>query len=460
MGKNKFEFGTDFQELILQYTVTDVQGFKALELYDDSYFALIHHSIIAYALKKYYKKYRRVPEEPYLREYLRTIFTTDRVMKLNLGDDDKSLVDNTISKLYSRKVSEPDQIIDKVVNFARYVRFKDEMEKVDINNYDSYEGALKNLQKANTVGLDLQEDYGTFVVSGINDRAYKRDLLAGSRPTPFWQLNNLLNGGGTTPGSVIVVMSKEKRFKTGLMINVARGYMRMKKKGIYVDLENGQIQITTRTEQSMSNQTQDTIGSGDYDKHLIKLMRKYRRIGAELVVKKFPSLQTNMDHIQKWLDKLRRDFGFIPEFAVVDYGPLLGSISSKEDEFARISDAHLDLKNFADHNKLDALWSAAHITREGNKRIGTKFMSTDIAKCIDIPRHIDALLGLQENEDEMAAGVMRLEVIEQRNGMRDGNAMFWVDIPKQRLKEFTRAEVRNYYDQLKETKTEEKKSDL
>lgn len=460
MAKNKFEFGIDFQELILKYTVTEPLGFKALELYDDTYFATIPHAVIAHALKKYYKKHKRIPEEPYIREYLRTLYTQERFIKLNLNEEDKSVVESTVTRLYMGRVSEPSLILEKCINFARYVKFKEELEQIDIEHYDSYEGAITKLQKANTVGLEMQQDYGTFVVGGIMDRAYKRDILGGSRPTPFWQLNNLLNGGGTTEGSVMVVMSKEKRFKTGFLINTAIGYMKMRKKVFYLDLENGQIQITTRAEQSMTNQTQDVISSGDFDKRIIKLMRKYKRIGAELAIKKFPSLQTTMATAQKWIDDINRDFGIKFDVGIVDYGPLLGSISGKNEEFDRISDAHLDLKNFANHNKLDAIWSAAHITREGNKRIGTKFQSTDIAKCIDIPRHIDALLGLQENEEEMEAGVMRLEVIEQRNGMREGKSLFWVDIPRQRLKEFSKVELRRYAEQEEAAKTIEKKSDL
>ena len=44
----------------------------------------------------------------------------------------------------------------------------------------------------------------------------------------------------------------------------------------------------------------------------------------------------------------------------------------------------------------------------------------------------------------MEAGVMRLEVVEQRNGMRNGNCLFWVDIEKQSLKEFNRKEIMEY----------------
>lgn len=460
MAKNKFEFGTDFQELILQYIATEPMGYKALNLVDDSYFVLIHHAVIAYGFKAHFKKHKRVPDAPYLREQLRTLYFKEKVLKLKLTDEDRALVDNTVTKIYAHKVPEPDIIIDKCVNFARFVKFKDEIEKIDINNFDSYEGSISKLQKANTLGMELKEDYGTFLVDGIRDRAFKRDIIGGAHPTPFWQLNNLFNGGGTTTGFVGVIMSKEKRFKTGMLINIARGYMKMRKKGFYVDLENGELQITTRAEQSLSNKDQAHIISGDYDRELMKLLRKYKRLGAELAIKKFPSLSTTCDHIQIWIDKIKRDFGVEFNFGIFDYGPLLASISGKEDEVNRISDAHLDLKNLAAHNKFEAIWSAAHITRDGNKRVGTKFQSTDIAKCIDIPRHVDALFGLQENDEEMEAGVMRLEVIEQRNGMRDGNCLFWVDIPKQRLREFSKTELRRYHEQLDTVEKSEKKSDL
>jgi hypothetical protein len=54
------------------------------------------------------------------------------------------------------------------------------------------------------------------------------------------------------------------------------------------------------------------------------------------------------------------------------------------------------------------------------------------------------LLGLQENEDETQAGVMRLEVIEQRDGLAKGRVLFWVDFAKQNLREFSKAEVIEY----------------
>ena len=451
--KDKFKFGIDFQELILQYTVTDKLGFKILSFVEDSYFSILYHQIIVYALKKYYKKHKRIPEEPYLREFLRSLYERDKIFNTQVTPDDKEQISSIITKIYSSPVTEAEEIVNKCVDFARYVKFKAELENVDIENFDSYEQAIGKLKSANTIGIDMQKDYGTFLVDGMKDRAYKRNTSTNVNPTPFSQLNKLLNSGGLPRGNVVCFMGKEKRFKTGMLINVAKGYLRMRKKVFYVDVENGEMAITIRAEQSLTKQTQEIISSENYDEKLLKLMRKYKRLGAELVIKRFPALSTSCADISKWLDAIQEEMGITFDVGIIDYGVLLASVSGKQDEFGRISDSFLDIKNLAEERKFEAIYTAAHITREGDKRTSSKYVSTDIAKCIDIPRHIDALLGLQQSPEEQEAGVMRLEVIEQRNGMREGNALFWVDISTQSAIEFTKVEIKAYREQTGENET-------
>lgn len=452
MGKKireKFEFGIDFQELILQYTLTDLKGYKALELYQPEYFEYLPHSIIAYTLKKYYKKHKHIPEEAYLKEFLRELYVSGDNTLSHATPTDRDNVGNLISKLYLKKVSRPEEVLHKVIKFAQWVAFREEAENMDVNNFNSWSLSIEKLQKAQSIGNELEENYGTFLVTGITDRAYKRDTQQPSYPTPFWQLNNLLNSGGTNKGNVIVYLAPQKTFKTGALINTARGYLKMRKKGFYVDLENGEIAITTRSEQSLHNKTQEEIQSGEYDGALVKLFRKYRRLGSELVIKRFVNLQTTTRDIKNWLAKLKRDFGFEPDFGIIDYGVLMAAESGKTDDFGRISDAFLDIKNLSEELELEALFTAAHVSRPGMKRYSTRFSSDDIAKCIDIPRHVDAVIGLQQNAEEEEANVMRMEIIEQRNGKPQGRMFFWADIGRQRLKEFSKAEVKEYQDLYK-----------
>ena len=53
---NKFKFTIEYQFDLLRYIVLDKNGVKALDKVDDTYFTLTEHSIIAFALKQYYKK--------------------------------------------------------------------------------------------------------------------------------------------------------------------------------------------------------------------------------------------------------------------------------------------------------------------------------------------------------------------------------------------------------------------
>jgi hypothetical protein len=452
--KFKFSFGTDFQEQILQYIVTDKKGYKALNLLDDGYFTYIPHAIVCFALKKYFKKSKRIPELPYLRESLRTLYENGYKALANITDEDKAQVAEVLDKIFSRHVSDDSAILEKVTNFAKYVKFREEIENVDINNYESYEKKIQSFQAITNIGKELTENYGTFLIQGMTDRAFRRNLEKDVTPTPFRQLNKTLNSGGTNRGSLITIIAEEKRFKTGMLINIAKGYLKQKKKGVYFDFENGEEAITVRNEQSFAGLHRADIISEKFDKKLMKLFRKYKRLGAELYIKRFPALITNTDHLQAELDRLKADFGFVPDFAIADYGFLLASKSGKTDDFGRISDSFLDLKNFAAHNNLDALWTVAHVVREAVKRRGTKYKPGDIAKCIDIPRHIDMLMGLQESDEEKEAGVMRLEVIEQRDGI-EGRVLFWADLAKQSLKEFTESEVREYHSQLSGEEPEE-----
>ena len=50
--KDKFEFGEDFQENILQYAVTDNNGYRILTLIKDYYFTLVEHQVVAAAIAR------------------------------------------------------------------------------------------------------------------------------------------------------------------------------------------------------------------------------------------------------------------------------------------------------------------------------------------------------------------------------------------------------------------------
>lgn len=444
--KEKFEFGIDFQKLILQLTVTDrVEGLKIIKYYEDSYFTLLSHATIAYLIKSFYKKKRRIPSESVLRENLRLYYRTREAA--NFTDQDKTEISNVIQEIYSQPVPDGDVIVEKCISFARYISFKSELENIDITKYDSYAAYADKLKKAQNIGEEAIENYGTFLVGGMHDRAYNRELMQ-SWPTPYWQLNRLLNSKGLGRANLIMLMSQQKRFKTGSLINIGLAYMKRRKKVLYIDLENGEQAITTRSEQSVGNVDQEDILSSVIDKKLMKVFRRYKRIGAEMIIKRMPAYKTTADDIGNLIDIYKVRFGLVIDILIVDYGDLLGAVSKVVDDTKRISDAYVDLKNLGVEKDLEAIYTASHVTTEAHKRTATRYVAGDVAKCRDKVSHVDMAIGVQESEIEMENGVMRWEIIEQRNGSRMGKVLFWVDIKKQRMVEFTKSEVDDYYEQL------------
>lgn len=444
-AKYKFQFGLEFQEAILNFLVADKHGFKAIELIDDSYFAIITHAIIFKGIQLFWKKKKRLPSLPILKENIRKLYESREFYKA-ITEEDKTLIDQTINTIYNAPSKDSDEILANIITFSRYVNLKELKENHDLDDYDKYQDFAKKVQKAINIGSELNEDVGMFLVKGAKDRVHQRVMGYEVNPTPWRQLNRLMNAGGCEKHSVIMIMAEQKRFKTGMLVNWCRGELGRKKIGAYVDLENGSMAIATREDQSIMKIDKKSIVHGMVDDRLLKTYRKYARIKSELVIKRFAAYKTTATHLQTWLDVLRLEHGLVISYLIVDYGDLMGAISGKKDDTERISDVFLDLKNLAVENDLDYLITASHVKRDKDtlKRRSTVYQSADVAKCIDKTRHCDMILGLQEGEEEKEAGIMRVEVVDQRDGVT-GASLFWVDIDKQSAKEFTHEEIKAYW---------------
>lgn len=447
----KFIFDLDFQYEILRYTLKDKHGYKALYLYKHESFDLDEQKIIARAIHRYFKRTGRTPKSAaILNEELNGLFKT-RDYAQGLKEKDRREIKARVKKLFAGVLKEPEEILAKIRNFASYVNFKQALEEVNINDYSSYATYVKKFQNALSIGVKINEHRGLFMVGAASSRFIGRrnnpDIII---PTRIRQIDRLTNAGGYAKGSVIVVVDKPKKGKTEFLCNVARkfiGNVSMKntgnKKVIYFDLENGEQNISCRVDQAVALATKQEILNGIHDAKLKKIYRKFSRLGGELYIVRMPAYSTIHD-FQKIIDDQLAEFGIRYEVAIIDYMGLMGAISGKKEDFDRISDAYLDVKNWAEKNELDMVFTGHHIKREAYSRRASKYRSDDLAKCIDIERHVDAIFGIQQNDLEEKANILRLEVIVQRDGAPHGRALFHNKIQYQRLTEFSKEDLRDY----------------
>jgi len=441
MSTEKFIFSLDYEFDLLRFTVCDRDGSSALELYDPLYFTSLHYGVIADALKKYHKKRKKIPGATILKEEVLDLFKTRDYLNA-LDPTDKDTILKTIPTLFVPP-RDGDIILEKCLKWAAYVNMKREIESVDLFNFEQYTNFSNKVLKAINIGLPNQKSKGTMLIDGIHERQFRRQDDSPIVPTPFRQINNLTNAGGYVKGSTIVILDKPKAAKTMALMNVARGYLKMRKNVFIADLENGEDELSLRFEQGIARVDKREILSGDHDEKVQRVLRKYRRLGGDVFIKRYPAM-SNIYDFQEDMDRIYRDTGRRFQILLVDYVGNMASTTKKQDDFGRISDAYLDISNFALKNQIEHVWTPHHVTRDAKKREASKYTENDIAKCIDIIRHVQAVFGLNRNDFELEQGIMRMELVVQRDGQPWGRALFHSDPKIQRIDEYNGKEVKEY----------------
>lgn len=444
----KFKFTTDFQFDLLKYTVLDKNGYKAVELYDDSYFTLTEHAVIAYTLKSYHKRTKSVPGKTILIEELYKTFELREFVN-NLTDDDRKEILFIADSLYKGIVKDGDEILLNTEKFAKYVDVKHEVENIDLLDYEGYDAFARKIQKAISPRLQAIEERGSFLVKDARYRQVKRKERGSIIPMPWPKLNRLTNAGGYAKNSIIVILDRAKKFKTGALVNVALRYMQFhKKKVLVIDLDGGEDEFLLRVEQSMANVTKREILDeyGQYDEVIKKQIRKSKRVGGEIISKRMPALVTTASDIENYMDYLYREYQFQVDILVIDYIAKMGAISGKDSLYERVSEAYIDIGNLALKKKIELVWTAHHVTREAAKaREKNVYESTDVAGSIDLTRHVQAIFGLNRNPREEAKGFQRLEVVSQRDGPPYGHIVFKIDLERQKLVPLMTVDLEEYY---------------
>lgn len=444
-NKIKFSFTTEFQLEILRFLIQDKDGGLVVKRVKPSYLVLIEHSIIAEGLVKFFKKNNKVPSKNILKQEIKELLEGKNYVDL-VTQDDVPNINKIIDDLYNTPLQDSEYIRDKIYQFSTYVEMKNLNESFDLENFDQYEEYSKKFDRILQNSKPKTEDEPLYLIRDLAQRQFKRRVDPDVVPSPYKQLNDLTNAGGFPSGSVLVLLDKPKAKKTFFLVNLAKGYLRMKKSVLYIDTENGKNQIMDRMIQSSINVSKKELYTGDFDKKEASHIRKLSRFGVELVIERVPAMITDCNYIRDLIDKLRSQ-GINIQVVIIDYAAKLASIARDKEDFDRISNVYVDIQNLADEENLDCIWTANHITREGAKHRETRYEENDISGAISIVRNAQGIYGLNATPQEESEGIQRLEIVVQRDGLPFGRAVFKVDVEHQRAIELTK-EQRKAYDEV------------
>ena len=443
--KIKFSFTTDFQQEILRFLIQDKEGGLVIKRIKPSYLVLIEHSIIAEAVIKFYNKASKIPSKNILKELINELLTSKKYVDLVIKDDIPNIM-KIVDDLYNKPLKDSDFIKDKIYQFSTYVEMKNLNDSFDLNDFSQYESYSRKVDKILQRSKPKKDDEPLYLIKDLSSRQFKRRVDPDIVPSPYRQLNDLTNAGGFSIGSILVLLDKPKAKKTFFLVNLAKGYLKMKKSVLYIDTENGKEQIMDRVIQSSINVSKKELYTGDFDKKEASYLRKLSRFGVEMVIDRVPAMVTTCLDIKNQIVNLRNN-GIDIRVLVIDYAAKLASIAGDKEDFDRISNVYVDMQNLAEELKLDCIWTANHITREGMKHRETRYQDNDISGSIAIIRNAQGVYGLNATKQEEEEGIQRLEVVVQREGLPYGRAVFKVDVEKQRAVELTK-EQRKAYDEV------------
>lgn len=445
--REQFKFTIEFQLELLKYIIQTKEAIVYLDKIKSSYFTLLEHAIICETLLRTYKKYKKVPGKVAMLEAVKNLLNTREYATLVL-EDDLPGIREVVKEVYDKKVEDADIIKKTFIEFITFIELKTLNEATDFSDFDQYQ---KYYQRVGKLLEAAHEDVAGHEVSHyMVDDTVERQLLRRTDPdvipSPYKQVNDLTNAGGYAKGSIVVMLDKAKARKTFTMINVARGYLSMKRNVLYIDTENGATQIMGRMIQSTLNRTKKDMLSGEYDALEKRHMRKYKRLGVEFIVRRVSALVDSALTIKNIIIEEEARMGKKIHMVVIDYAGKLQSIEPNSDDVKRLDRVYIELQNMAFDMDIDSIWTAHHTTRDGAKNQETRYEENDIAGAITIVRNAVAIWGLNATQDELDNNIQRWEVVVQRDGVPHGRALFNIDVERQRMKEFTR-DARKAYDE-------------
>jgi hypothetical protein len=133
--------------------------------------------------------------------------------------------------------------------------------------------------------------------------------------------------------------------------------------------------------------------------------------GKEIKFIQFPSGVFTMDDLDRYLDMLESNEGFIPDIIVTDYADKFRANNTRQDHRHQINEIWLAHKGLAQRrNCLVVTASQTNVSRKKNRDIGESDYDEDIRK----RSHLNKSIALNQNPWEKKNGIMRISCIKER----------------------------------------------
>lgn len=205
---------------------------------------------------------------------------------------------------------------------------------------------------------------------------------------------------------LVMFMGPMKRGKTQMLTHLAVHSTWVGYNTVFISLEGGYGDNASRFWQNVGS-----LSYKNLNKYAVRKVKKFmKQAKGNLQLKSFPSYSAGAEDIRRYLDSLEAAEGFQPHVLIVDY---LGAMSEPKGKHGRDVYDHnsKQLKGLSEERKMIVI-SAHQGSRATLEKMNMHPM--DIPEDIRVLANVDALYGLNQDEEEKEEGVIRLSVLMHR----------------------------------------------
>lgn len=416
---------TEFQGNILKYLIQVREGKTYLGVLDVELFDLGEHKLAFDLIKKYQTRYKSVPSKINLLEF----FDKEAKGTKNMTPEIYSKIKETIEILYTPLDKDIEIIKDAVVIEVKRKKLKDLMLRYagkDLDNNKEFDSMSSETKKIATIGEDakviIENSDSGFLIHDQKDINFE---IVEGHPTQYLGWNRLTAAGGFHPPQLIVIMAGPKAFKTGLMLNLAQGFVRDGLKVYYADFDNNGVrELTTRFYQSLVGAEFHEMNKPEVKKKLKSIVKDYQTMGGDIRIGQFLSESQNSDDVEMELDRIEEEDNWQPEVIIWDYADKMAPCdSSIKEKRLKIQGVYVDIANVNSKRNVFS-FSLSQVKREAIEKFVIK--PEDIAEDFAKIANAQAIFAWCRTEEEKKAGYARIIPVVQRQGKPYGTVLFKV----------------------------------
>ena len=372
------KFDINFEETILSKCIKD-QAFlkKAAPLLESHHFGTRQHSWIWKSIKHIWDTYREKPNGKLLIMRAKHDFIKPEDLEIHL---------KLLKKILKKKTKSAYATLGELETFVRSVNAQKVLEDAATQlEKENVEKVWEILNRASRQDIKPKNYNVVRWIEEFEDRQRERKFRADNPgsvirvPTGFKTLDNLL-GGGLEAGELGLVLGTTGKGKSFVLGNLAFWSAAVGYPTLYITLEMSSQKVAQRLDARWSKYTYNQFKTYDFkpsELRKLKSRTKYalKRFANKLMIVETPVRKTTINDIERILDDLNDDYGFIPKTIVVDSGDHMSSTRRYETYRLEQADVYWHLSWLSQQGHV--VWSAVQAGKEYAKKLADAEASSE-----------------------------------------------------------------------------------